>query len=40
LTLRRVHVMPRLAGMRDGARYELIGHTGLAVRWFWVMARN
>ncbi|WP_223247394.1 malto-oligosyltrehalose trehalohydrolase [Sulfuriferula sp. AH1] len=33
LALRRVHVMPRLPGMHGGARFELIGARGLAVRW-------
>lgn len=33
LVLRRVHIMPRLPGMNGGAGFELIGTTGLAVRW-------
>ena len=33
LVLRRVHIMPRLSGMNGGAGFELIGTTGLAVRW-------
>ncbi len=33
LTLRRTRVVPRLSGMDGGAEFELIGVTGLVVRW-------
>ena len=33
LALRRMHVVPRLPGMGAGAKFELVGTTGLAVRW-------
>ncbi|MHB8414490.1 MAG: malto-oligosyltrehalose trehalohydrolase [Acidiferrobacteraceae bacterium] len=33
LTLRRRHVVPRLPGMGGGARFELVGASGLSVRW-------
>ncbi len=33
LSLRRTHVVPRLPGMGGGAKFELIGATGLVVLW-------
>jgi 1,4-alpha-glucan branching enzyme/maltooligosyltrehalose trehalohydrolase len=33
LTLRRIHVVPRLPGMGGGAEFELMGTSGLVVRW-------
>lgn len=33
LALRRKHVIPRMPGMKGGAQFELIGASGLVVRW-------
>jgi 1,4-alpha-glucan branching enzyme/maltooligosyltrehalose trehalohydrolase len=33
LALRSTHVVPRLPGMGGGAKFELVGASGLAVRW-------
>jgi len=33
LALRRTHVVPRLSGMSGGAKFELVGTSGLVVRW-------
>lgn len=33
LMLRRTHIVPRLPGMGGGAEYELVGASGLIVRW-------
>ena len=33
LALRRTHIVPHLPGMGGGAKFELVGVSGLAVRW-------